>query len=70
VQSYIDIDKEDLYTLKINCKGKRIVGKANKGINGDKIIIGLEKLKKNKNKKGKLHRTAKAQCRDRGSEQQ
>jgi len=31
VQSYIDVDKEDLYTLKINCKGKRIVGKANKG---------------------------------------
>ena len=22
-----------LYTLKINCKGKRILGKANKGIN-------------------------------------
>ena len=25
--------KEDLHTLKINCKGKRTVGKANKGIN-------------------------------------
>ena len=36
------IDEDDLYTLKINCKGKRIVGKANKGINGDKIIIGLK----------------------------
>ena len=23
----------DLYTLKINCKGKKTVGKANKGIN-------------------------------------
>ena len=42
MQSYIEVDKEDLYTLKINCKGKRIVGKANKGINGDKIIIGLK----------------------------
>ena len=27
--------------LKINCKGKRTVGKANKGINVEKIIIGL-----------------------------
>ena len=27
------VDEEDLYTLKINCKGKRTVGKANKGIN-------------------------------------
>ena len=67
MQSYIEVDKEDLYTLKINCKGKRIVGKANKGINGDKIIIGLKIYKK---RKGKLHRTAKAQCRGRGSEQQ
>ena len=25
--------EEDLYTLKINCKGKRTVGKVNKGIN-------------------------------------
>ena len=24
---------EDLYTLKINCKGERTVGKANRGIN-------------------------------------
>ena len=28
--------KEDLYTLKINCKEKSIVGKANKGINVEK----------------------------------
>ena len=27
-----------LYTLKINCKGKRIEGKANKGINVENII--------------------------------
>ena len=30
------------YALKINCKGKRIVGKANKGIDVEKIIIGLK----------------------------
>jgi len=29
----LDVDKEDLYTLNINCKGKITVGKANKGIN-------------------------------------
>ena len=28
--------------LKINCKEKRAVGKANKGINVEKIIIGLK----------------------------
>ena len=27
----------DLYTLKINCKGKRTIGKANKGISVEKI---------------------------------
>ena len=41
MQSLIEIDKDDLYTLKINCKGKR-TGKANKGINVEKIIIGLK----------------------------
>ena len=30
MQSYIEVDKEDLYTLKVNCKGKRTVRKANK----------------------------------------
>ena len=29
----------------MNCKGKRTVGKANEGINVEKIIIGLKKLK-------------------------
>ena len=33
----IEIDEEDVYTLKINCKGKRTVGKVNKGINVEKI---------------------------------
>jgi len=28
MQSYVEVDKEDLYTLKINCKGERTVGKA------------------------------------------
>ena len=28
--------------IKINCKGKRTVGKANKGINVEKILIGLK----------------------------
>ena len=47
MQTYIEVDEEDLYTLKINCKGKRTVGKENKGMNVEKIIIGL-KLKKRK----------------------
>ena len=42
MQSQIEVDKEDLYTLKINCKGKRTVGKENKRINVEKIIIGLK----------------------------
>ena len=25
---FIEVDEEDLYTLKINCKGERTVGKA------------------------------------------
>ena len=34
--------EEDLYTLKTDCKEKRTVGKANKGINVEKITIGLK----------------------------
>ena len=37
MQSEIDVDEEGLYIVKINCKGKRTVGKANKGINVGKI---------------------------------
>ena len=33
----IEVDEEDLYTSKVNCKGKITVGKANKGINVEKI---------------------------------
>jgi len=36
MRSQIEVDKEDLYTLKINCKGKRTVGKANKGMTVEK----------------------------------
>ena len=42
MQSKIEVDKDDLHTLEINCKGKRTLGKANKGINVEKIIIGLK----------------------------
>ena len=43
------------------------MGKANKGTNVEKIIIGLKiKKKKREKKKGKLLRTAKAQRRGRG----
>ena len=49
------------YILKINCKGKRTVGKANKGINVEKIIGLKIKIKKRE----KLHRTSKAQCKSR-----
>jgi len=38
----LEVDKEALYTSKVNCKGKRRVGKANKGINVEKIIIDLK----------------------------
>ena len=38
MQSYVEVDKEDLYTLKINCKGERTVGKANKGINNNRFF--------------------------------
>ena len=36
MQSEIEVDKEGLCILKINCKRKRTVGKANKGINVEK----------------------------------
>ena len=32
-----EVYEEDLYTLKINCKEKRIVGNTNEGINVEKI---------------------------------
>ena len=73
-QSQIQVDKDDLHTLKINCKGKRTAGKGTKGINVEKNNNRLKKLKikkdkgrlKKKKRKGKPHRTAKAQYRSRG----
>ena len=32
----LEVDEEDLYALKINLKGKRTVGKEDKGINVEK----------------------------------
>ena len=68
MHSWTEIDKDDLYTLIINFKGKRTVGKANKGTNVEKKIIGIKiKIKKReKNKREKLPRTAKAQHRGEG----
>jgi len=62
--SKLEADKEYLYTLKFNCKG-RTIGKTSKGINVEKIIVSL-KIKIKKRRKGNLHRTAKAQCRGKG----
>ena len=50
--------------LKINCKVKKSVGKANKRINVEKII-SLNNLNI-KRKKGKFHRISEVQCRGRG----
>ena len=56
----VEINEEDLYTLKINCKGKRTVGKASEGINVEKYnrfkklkikIIKKRKEKKNRRRK-------------------
>ena len=47
------------YILKINCKGKRAVGKENKGINVEKITIGLKNFlreKKNKENSTDVHK--------------
>ena len=67
------VGKEDLYTSKINCKGKTTVGKASKGINVEKNNNRFKKLKikiKNKtkqtqNKKRKTPQNCKSQCKGR-----
>ena len=75
MQSYTEVDEEDLYVLKINCKEKRTVGKANEGISVEKYnrfkklkILKEKKTEeeRKKGKNGKLHKTAKAQHRVRG----
>ena len=43
--------------LMINCKGQRTIGKANKGINVEKIIIGLKNKIKKIGKKKKKRKT-------------
>ena len=68
------VDKEDLYILKINCKGKRTVGKANKGINVEKNNNRFKKLNSNQKrereeKKRKIPQNDKVQCRGRGLQQ-
>ena len=47
--------------LKVNCKGKRTIERENKGTMQKNNRLKKLKLKR---KKGKTHRTAKAQCRD------
>ena len=63
---------KDLYTFKINCKGKRTVGKANKGINVEKVyqvkkikIIKKKKKTEEEKKKRKALQNCKRQCRGR-----
>ena len=62
------VDEEDLYTLKVNCKGQRTVGKAGKAINVEKNNNRFKKLKftKERTKKKENHKTTKAQHRGRG----
>ena len=48
-----EINKEDLYTLKVNCKGKSTVGKANKRINVEKNYNRFKKIKIKKREKKK-----------------
>ena len=43
--SKLEIDKEDLYILKINCKGKRTIGIANEGTDVGKNNNRFKKLK-------------------------
>jgi len=51
MQHYTEVDKEDLYILKINCNRKRTVGKENIQKNNNwfkKLKIKKETRKKNK----------------------
>ena len=74
----IEVDEEDLYTLKINYKEKRNSRKSKQRNKFRTNIISLknlklkivkkrkEKEKRGKKKRGKLHTTAKGQRRGRG----
>ena len=44
--------------IKINFKGKRTVGKASRGINVEKIILGLKIKKKKEKRKKKIKENA------------
>ena len=57
------VDK-DSYIVKIDCKGKRTVGKANKGINAEKITKGLKKLKLIKKEKKKQKQKTSQSCKN------
>ena len=64
-EKVLEIDEEDLYTLNISCKGKRTVGKANKGINEEKIIgikIRAKKRKKWKKENRRRKRKTSQNC--------
>ena len=48
------VNEEDLYTLKINCKGERIVGQSSKGINVEIYDrLKFKVIKKRKERKQK-----------------
>ena len=52
------VNEEDLYTLKINCKGKKSIGKANKIINVEKnnrlfFKLKIKTIKREKKKNGR-----------------
>ena len=55
MQRQIEIDKEDLYTLKINCKGKRAARKANKEVNVEKVdwVYKIKIIKKTEEERNK-----------------
>ena len=55
----IEVDEEDLHTLKINCKGERTLRKANKEINVEKNNNKFKKIKKEKREKKKGRRKEK-----------
>ena len=50
MQSYIEVDEEDLYTLKVNCKGEK---NSKKGKQGDKCRKNNKRFKKFKQEKRK-----------------
>ena len=60
MQSLTEVDKEDLFILNINCKGKRTVGKANKGINVEKNNNSFKKIFKEKRKEKNVPQNCKS----------